>query len=494
MNKIYYYTGILFLLWMQPFGSQIKAQCAACNITVNSSSGANYTLNNAQRVCITGGTYTGKVTLNHAGSSLCVDSTANFGGMLVQNSSDTVKNYGTWNAGNLTLNGRLHNYGSMTVSNVTINSGGEFYSNGSMLVINGNLTANKNFTSENDVTIDGNLTVNSNSIVTINGITVVNGNVTNNNKILFADSVSIGGNLTNNGSAEATFSNKAFIDGNVTNNNDLSFEGATSVTGNFTNNGSANLLINSGILNIEGNFTNNGTVSGGSASCGGVTVVGSSTNNGNFGTDGSDLDICDNGSGFDVNNGLLGTTITNCECTNGTVLPIELLGLGVRVLEDCAEFSWQTAVEIANDYFIIERSADGVNYINLAQVAGLGYSYRPVTYSYMDCSADAGGWYRLTQVDYDGVATSYPAVQAVRPTEEEPCKVFMAEGKILVQSTREIINVEIKNQLGQSVHPRQILFSNRNLDAQVELNGERGVLIIVVDFSSGKQEVFRILK
>ncbi|RYY61253.1 MAG: T9SS type A sorting domain-containing protein [Chitinophagaceae bacterium] len=67
--------------------------------------------------------------------------------------------------------------------------------------------------------------------------------------------------------------------------------------------------------------------------------------------------------------------------------------------------SWQTAVETDNSHFIIERSADGLNYTSIGQVASQ-YGTEGGAYHLSDLSPGSGiNYYRLLQVDADGSVT-----------------------------------------------------------------------------------------
>ncbi|MBC6606217.1 T9SS type A sorting domain-containing protein [Hymenobacter sp. BT188] len=72
---------------------------------------------------------------------------------------------------------------------------------------------------------------------------------------------------------------------------------------------------------------------------------------------------------------------------------------------------WATATEIDNDYFAVERSADGVNFEKIAQVKGAGNSSMVRNYAHTDASPlMSSSYYRLRQVDYDGKATYSPII------------------------------------------------------------------------------------
>jgi hypothetical protein len=65
---------------------------------------------------------------------------------------------------------------------------------------------------------------------------------------------------------------------------------------------------------------------------------------------------------------------------------------------------WQTASELNNDYFSVEKSADGKTFTEAGRVAGKNLA-NGATYSFEDKQVAAQTYYRLKQVDFDGKAT-----------------------------------------------------------------------------------------
>lgn len=120
----------------------------------------------------------------------------------------------------------------------------------------------------------------------------------------------------------------------------------------------------------------------------------------------------------DDNNFLL-TGIPRMDCTLTTeeagiiALPIELLFFRAAAGDHSIFIRWATATEVDNDYFTLERSADGTRFTPIAEVDGAGTSYHPNYYEYTDQRAPAGLlYYRLRQTDFDG-RYSYSEVVAV---------------------------------------------------------------------------------
>ena len=84
-------------------------------------------------------------------------------------------------------------------------------------------------------------------------------------------------------------------------------------------------------------------------------------------------------------------------------LPIELIDFNAIMNEDRVEVSWTTASEINNDYFIVERSEDAMDWVEVIKVSGAGHSVSIIDYFEIDNEPLRGlSYYRLTQVDFDG--------------------------------------------------------------------------------------------
>ncbi len=97
-------------------------------------------------------------------------------------------------------------------------------------------------------------------------------------------------------------------------------------------------------------------------------------------------------------------------------LPIELLIFDASVTQQGVLSIWKTATETNNDYFLVEKSTDGVHFETTGMVDGAGNSTEIKSYSYLDKEPFNGlSYYRLKQVDFDG-AFSYSEIIAVRIT------------------------------------------------------------------------------
>ncbi|MDD3629855.1 MAG: hypothetical protein PHF55_02345 [Bacteroidales bacterium] len=85
-------------------------------------------------------------------------------------------------------------------------------------------------------------------------------------------------------------------------------------------------------------------------------------------------------------------------------LPVTLLYFKVYCVGKYVALKWETASEINCDYYLVERSSDGISWEPVAYIQGAGNSNEVFTYSWAD-NYDSKGtalYYRLTQFDYDG--------------------------------------------------------------------------------------------
>jgi hypothetical protein len=87
-------------------------------------------------------------------------------------------------------------------------------------------------------------------------------------------------------------------------------------------------------------------------------------------------------------------------------LPVTLLDFTGAYTEKGVELTWTTATEHNNDYFTIEHSANGVDFMPIATVKASGDSRTETTYRTFDPEPFTDrSYYRLNQTDYDGKIT-----------------------------------------------------------------------------------------
>jgi hypothetical protein len=102
-----------------------------------------------------------------------------------------------------------------------------------------------------------------------------------------------------------------------------------------------------------------------------------------------------------------GTAYNNELCFTPSNLPIELLSFDAKVVGSRVMLNWITASEINNDYFTVDRSADGINFTSISKINGVGNSTKMLSYSSIDDTPlDGISYYRLIQTDFNGETSS----------------------------------------------------------------------------------------
>ena len=87
-------------------------------------------------------------------------------------------------------------------------------------------------------------------------------------------------------------------------------------------------------------------------------------------------------------------------------LPVTLVSFTAETAASAVQLNWTTATQINNEYFSVERSADGINWSVIKTVKGAGNSSALINYSCTDANPVAGtSLYRLKQTDTDGKFT-----------------------------------------------------------------------------------------
>ena len=171
------------------------------------------------------------------------------------------------------------------------------------------------------------------------------------------------------------------------------------------------------------------------------------------------------------------------------ILPVELTMLYGICKNGNVELHWQTATESNNEGFVILRSFDGVNFVEIAEVMGAGTSTETINYMYIDEDDKTGMvYYKLRQVDFDGKTkeSKIVAVQTCGPN----AQFAIAENEITVSFK----NPEETNYVVVTSLSGKIVFSKSFKDvaeARIASPRIKGVYIIsVIDSKQITSEKF----
>ncbi|PIB35974.1 hypothetical protein BFP72_11490 [Reichenbachiella sp. 5M10] len=235
------------------------------------------------------------------------------------------------------------------------------------------------------------------------------------------------------------------------------------------NNAGANIEAG-GVLVVKGDITASGT-------------NGEFTGDGKVYTDGTTDGVTNNGSQpegdiDDLSDDSFGTIEDFVRNGGEGSLPVELLYF--RAVWDqssgSAVLSWATATEMFNDYFSVERSEDGVNYEEIASVAGHGNSNAKIEYAYSDQTVQSTtNYYRLKQVDFDGGFEYFDQIRLSIPSYFETAinlyPSIVRDGSMTLEANQEVLIQDahifsLNGEKSQNFQLNPIGYSSYRLDIQ----------------------------
>jgi hypothetical protein len=145
-----------------------------------------------------------------------------------------------------------------------------------------------------------------------------------------------------------------------------------------------------------------------------------------------------------------------------TPIPVEMVSFNAKKSGNANKLAWQTATEINNNRFDVQRSTNGAAFQTIGQVKGAGNSVKVTNYEFMDETPATGtNYYRLQQVDVDGKTTTSKTV-AVNAGGKGSVKVFptLASDKLNVLTTSDKEETfTITNLVGQTVLTGRVINS-----------------------------------
>ena len=195
----------------------------------------------------------------------------------------------------------------------------------------------------------------------------------------------------------------------------------------------------------------------------------------------------DGGIVYDPGNGIgpgeFFTETVTTTYTGDQTLPVELISFVAHAHEsDQVIIEWETASELNNDYFTLQRSENGIHWEDLFEVEGAGTTSERQYYMAIDYNPIVGlSYYRLKQTDFDGAFECFEAVAVnFQPSPTEVLSVYPNPTTGMVYLT------------GPTIDPASIATyqaSGQRLDTQVQ-PGNNGRLAL--DLSGNPAGVYLI--
>lgn len=166
-------------------------------------------------------------------------------------------------------------------------------------------------------------------------------------------------------------------------------------------------------------------------------------------------------------------------------LPVELMDFSANCQSNGVELSWETASELNNDYFIIEKSNDMSTYSQIAQIRGAGNSTTQSTYHFVDDKYNGLTYYRLSQVDFNGKRNIFdPIAKECSEDKAEIISIYpnpATEWFILGLPSDEIAKIQILNITGMIVSEREEVSSVSKIDISSLAKGVYIIKVLIGD-------------
>jgi len=186
-------------------------------------------------------------------------------------------------------------------------------------------------------------------------------------------------------------------------------------------------------------------------------------------------------------------------------LPVTLVSFCAAPVEQGIKISWATASEFNNDYFMLEHSADGLQYFILDNIDGAGNSNDIKNYSYFDENPQPGtNYYRLTQIDFDGTQKTFNSVSIKK--NDDPFSLSVVNlypnpstGNFSITYKSEenaLTQLDIRNAEGKLIHSEPLKskegVNQYNFDTKTNL--PKGIYFVSLSQGKYKTEAKRIVK
>lgn len=191
-----------------------------------------------------------------------------------------------------------------------------------------------------------------------------------------------------------------------------------------------------------------------------------------------------------------GSAIVQTNCSACTVLlPVEFVTFSGHIENKEAILIWETLTEQNNCYYVLERSANGVDFLPIATLNGSVNSLSPKVYETRDNSIEFNTtyYYRLKQVDCDlsftysniidlntGKSTNESATIYPNPT----------SNTFEIKTTEDLTidKIELFNSLGE------LIITKNSIGTLSLENKPSGVYILKLSASNGNQSIHKIQK
>lgn len=197
------------------------------------------------------------------------------------------------------------------------------------------------------------------------------------------------------------------------------------------------------------------------------------------------------GSGTTTNYNLLDNQLG----TDGSTFPVVLVSFTGKNTSEGINLNWATASEFNNNYFILEKSNDGNEFVAIGKVLGAGNSNLMTHYEFTDNnSIEKAAYYRLRQVDFDGRFTLSKMIIVNQGTKDFGISSIVTYSKsasmFVSNKSNEDGKIEVMDASGKLVFISHNVIHNQEVVVPLTTKGLYFVRVIVGNETLSQKFVF----
>ena len=181
------------------------------------------------------------------------------------------------------------------------------------------------------------------------------------------------------------------------------------------------------------------------------------------------------------------------------IVPVTLISFSLQIIDKSkVQINWLTSTELNNDLFEVQHSIDGLDFVTISRIDGVGTSFKSHTYRYVHENPNFGrNYYRLKQVDNNGNFKIYPPQTISLTGKKLTSEIYptLATEVLNINSTGQFSNddskLEIYNLEGILVQTKNLILDGLNQINIASLSV--GTYILRIE-TNGIAQTFRFFK
>jgi hypothetical protein len=175
-------------------------------------------------------------------------------------------------------------------------------------------------------------------------------------------------------------------------------------------------------------------------------------------------------------------------------LPVAFQDIAVSKEAGKAKISWITSWELNNDYFEVQKSKDGIDFISIERVEGTGTATNQNYYSFIDPEYLAGtAYYRIAQIDMDR-SIHYSEVVSIEGdnTIQVSPNPFSEYTIISIPESPSIVTVKVYDLAGNSILSEEYYSANGSIQIGETLKEGAYIIQVISEAAVYNQRIIKV--